>query len=360
MVDRFVSLIYSWYVFDFHFMKKFWFSAIFLSMLFGNFLECSSVLQDRLKNAKPGDFIVTEANKMISVLAIRAITSRTLILEEITAPAQAIAPLPASWAEWVRHRAPGHTSWSMLEIDFENNQLIECYSFSRSAWVQLSTQQSFISTILGLSLSPVPQSEQRRIGPEPMNGEADTRKIWQPPLIQNGIHLPGAEFEVYRATWPKDGSDLAGNSVFLYFDQAKLSPFPVWIQMTTAHAAASIRMIDFGTLLPAHYRTLPRRVPELIDIVQKTPAGLSLSIKSPTYYRNFELFAVDVTSTDKEIIPISHTLVCGDGEILHMEIDKSELKNTLQPNHRYTWLIVPIGHCEYYTESIKPFLWKAE
>jgi hypothetical protein len=43
-----------------------------------------------------------------------------------------------------------------------------------------------------------------------------------------------------------------------------------------------------------------------------------------------------------------------------MEIDKSELKNTLQPNHRYTWLIVPLGHCEYYTESTKAFLWKAE
>ena len=200
--------------------------------------------------------------------------------------------------------------------------------------------------------------EQRRIGPEPPNKEADTRKIWKPPLFQDGKQTESIEFDVYQAVWPKDGSELAGNCVFLYFDKEGRSPFPTWIQMTTSHASASIRMIDSGHNLPDHYRTLPRRVPEFIDVPQKTHDRLRLSLKSPRYYRHFELFAVDVTTTEKEIFPITHTLVRGEGETLHLEIALSDLKNIFQPNHRYNWLIVPNGHCEHYSESSKPFLWK--
>jgi hypothetical protein len=345
-------------IFDSREMKNYWFAAFCWFTLVCHSLEASTVLQERLAKAKAGDYIVTESNKMISVLAIRSLTAKSLILEEINVPAHVVNPRPSSWQEWVSHHAPGHTSWSMIEIDFENHQLIECYSFSRSAWVDLSSQESFISTILGLLLQPVPPNEQRRIGPEPLNGETDTRKVWKPPLFQNGKQIEPIEFEIYRAVWPKDGTELAGNTVFLYFDKEDRSPFPVWIQMTTSHAVASIRMIDSGQNLPAHYRTLPRRVPEFIDAPLKTHNGLRLSVKSPRYYRHFELFAVDVTSSEKEIFPITHTLICGEGETLHLEIAHCDLKNILQPNHRYTWLIVPNGHCEHYSESSKPFLWK--
>jgi len=345
-------------VFENREMKNYWFTAICWIAFLSCPLGASPVLQERLANAKIGDYIITESNKMISVLAIRSLSAKSLILEEIGVPTHAVDPRPASWPEWIRHRAPGHTSWSMLEIDFENHELIECYSFSRSAWVELSSQESFISTILGLSLEPVSPNEQRRIGPEPPNGEVDTRKVWKPPLIQNGKQIEPIEFEIYQAVWPKDGSELAGNNVFLYFDKEGQSPFPAWIQMTTSHAIASIRMIDSGQNLPGHYRTLPRRVPEFIDVPQKTHDGLRLSLKSPRYYRHFELFAVDVTSSQKEIFPITYTLVYGEGETLHLEIAHNDLKDVLQPNHRYTWLIVPNGHCEHYSESSKPFLWK--
>jgi hypothetical protein len=296
---------------------------------------------------------------MISVLAIRSLTKKSLILEEIDVPAHAVNPRPASWPDWVRQHAPGHTSWSMLEIDFENQQLIECYSFSRSAWVNLSSQESLISTLLGLKLQPAKPDDLRRIGPEPPNGESDTRKIWNPPLVREGKQIEPIEFEIFHALWPNDGSELAGNTVVLYLDREGQSPFPAWIQMNTSHLVASIRMIDSGQQLPAHYQTLPRRVPEFIDVPKKTTHnGLRLSLKSPRYYRNFELFAVDITSPEKEIFPITHTLISGEGENLYLEIAQSELKNILQPNHRYTWLIVPNGHCEHYSESTRPFLWK--
>lgn len=346
------------------FVPKSQFSKLFGCFLLFSFgtlpLESSTILHDRLKNAKAGNYIVTESNKMITVLAIRSLTTNSLILEEISAPVQALDPYPTSWPEWVQKHAPGHSSWSMLEIDFDNNQLLECYSFSRSAWIQLSKQESFITTILGLSLQPVPFNQMRKVGPEPLNGEPDHRKIWIPSFVCEGRTLPHIDFDVYQTTWPSDSSDFSGNQVFLYFDRLNRSPFPAWIQMTTTHAIASIRMIDSGNNLPTLYHNLPRRVPEFIDAAQKTAKGLRLSLKSPRYYRQFELFAVDLSSPEKEIFPITHTLVNGDGETLHIEIAKSELINNLQPNHRYNWLLVPSGHCEFYTESSRSFLWKCE
>lgn len=334
--------------------------AICLILMISNTLECSNALQERLKTAKNGDYFVTESGKMISVLAVRSVDANSLILEEITAPANVLNPRPTSWCEWVRQMAPGHTSWSMIEIDLKEHQLTECYSFSRSTWVQLSTQESIVSTILDLPMQLISPQEQRKIGPEPSAGETDTRKIWRPPFIQEGQRQTDVSFDVYRSTWPKDSTELAGNTVLLYFDQANQSPFPVWIQVNTPHASASIRTIDFGKNLPVHYRSLPRRVPEFVGTPQKTSTGLRLSIKSPKYYHDFELFAIDVTSSQKEIFPINLTQTAHEGELLDIEIAQNELQSILQPNHRYTWLIVPSGHCEFYSESPKPFLWKAE
>ena len=135
---------------------------------------------------------------------------------------------------------------------------------------------------------------------------------------------------------------------------------PCYTSIDTAHAAGSLRIIDTGNGLPALHRNLPRRVPEFIGTPKKTESGMRLSLKSPKYYRSFDLFAIDVTTREKQLLPITYSLVSGEGEILEIEIELEELQNMLTPDHRYTWLLVPNGHCESYTESTKSFLWKAE
>ncbi len=322
--------------------------------------ETANILKERLKSAKSGDFFVAEANKMISVLIVRTITPTSLILEEITAPVSSLNPLPSSWGEWIKKRAPGHTSWSMMEIDLQNHQILECYSFTRSAWMQVSGQDSLIPTLLHLPLQPVAEKDLRRIGPQPMDGEPDRRQVWKPPLIINGHKLHDADFSVFEAFWPQDGSQLAGNKISIYFDRSNRTPFPAWIQIETAHAAGSLRVVDSGIGLPAFHRKFPRRVPEFVGQPQKTETGMRLSLKSPKYYRSFDLFAIDVTNREKRLLPITHSLIGGEGEILQIEIDMEELQNMLTPEHRYTWLLVPTGFCESYTESSKSFLWKAE
>ena len=324
------------------------------------FAEPSNPMKDHLKNAKNGDYIVTEANKMISLLIVRSQSSQSLIMEEISAPAASLNPRPTSWSKWVKNRAPGHTSWSMMELDLVNQQLLECYSFSRATWIQLPDHENLISTLLKLPFSSVPVEQQRRIGPPPLNGDTDHRKLWKPPFIVEGSSLQNHEFDVYSGSWPRDGSEMAGNRICLYFDHSQRSPFPVWMQIETTHAGIPLRVIDSGKGLPEIYRSLPRRVPQFMSNPQKTDSGVKFMLKSPKYYRGFDLFAVDVTTRERQIYPITYSLVRGEGELLHLEISQEELQQALTPNHRYTWLVVPTGHSEYYAESLKHFLWKGE
>ncbi len=318
-------------------------------------------LKDRVEKAKAGDYVVTEANKLITVLSIRSITPTTMILEEISAPLENLKKRPNSWAEWVKAKAPGHTSWSMVEIDIQSGQLLECYSFSRAAWIHLSQKESLFATLLHLPMQSVTEDKRRKIGPPPMDGESDFRKAWNPALVFEGKKIQNAQFDVYETTWPDDGTELAKQDVCLYFDREKQFPLPFWIQVQTSHATAAMRTIDSGKNLPSIHRTIPRRVPEFVGIPIKTETGLRLNLKSPKYYKQFELYAIDVTTREKkQIFPITHSLIEGEGEWKTVEIALEELNATLESNHRYTWLIVPVGHSESYTETVKPFVWSAK
>lgn len=338
---------------------KAWFCAFFCSttLLFSG-MEMR--LKERLEKGKSGDYIVTEANKMITVLVLRSSTKRSLVLEEISAPAQNLKNRPSSWIDWVKAKAPGHTSWSMIEMDPQSGQVMECYSFSRSAWIPMSQKESLFATLLDLPMKKVSPENLRKIGPPPLEGEPDFRKVWTPPLIFEGKALENAQFEVYETVWPEDDSELSNQQVSLYFDREKRSPLPFWVQVETSHVIASLRTIDSGKNLPVIYRSMPRRVPEFVGMPQKTEQGIRLHLKSPKYYRQFELFAVDVTTKEKQIYPLSHSLIQGDDELVTVVVDQEDLKQTLKPDHRYTWLLVPIGHTESYTESMKPFLWKKD
>ncbi len=335
---------------------RIWCFVLSISFLFGTEFH----LKERLEKGKAGDYIVAEANQMVTVLTFRSITPTTLVIEEVSAPLQNLKKQPPSWPDWVKAKAPGHTSWSMVEIDLQSGQILECYSFSRSAWIQLTQKESLLATLLSLPMRDIPLDKQRKIGPPPMDGEPDVRKVWAPPLIHEGKKWENPHFDVYETIWPEDGTELSGREVFLYFDREKKFPFPFWIQAETSHATVALRAIDSGKNLPAVYRSIPRRVPEFIGLPLKTENGLRLSLKSPKYYKQFELFAVDVTTREKQIFPITHSLVHGEGEWLTVEIDREELNETLQSDHRYTWLLVPVGHSEFYTETPKPFVWVRE
>lgn len=318
-----------------------------------------SPLQDRINRASSGDYLVVEGGKLITVLSIRSVTSTSIVLEEVSIPSQNLKTRPSSWSEWIKAKAPGHTSWSMIELDRSTGDILECYSFTRSSWIQLSSQESLLATLISLSLEPVPFDQRRKIGPPPSDGEPDTRKIWNPPALFEGKKQEGVHFDVYETTWPKDNSPLSGNNVILYFDRDGKFPLPFWVQVETAHANIALRTIDTGKNFPSPYRKFPKRIPQFVGEPQKSRNGLKLSLKSPKYFRHFDLFAIDVTNRERQLSPIAHSLIEGNEEFLTLEIPEEELNQVLKVDHRYTWLVVPEGHSDSYTETTKPFTWES-
>lgn len=317
-------------------------------------------LKEQILKAQGGDYIVFEGGKTVTLLHLRSIAPNSLIFEEISAPLRHFQELPPSWKGWVEERAPGHTSWSMIEIDPSKGEVVECYSFSKGGWVSLSPQESLLVTLLEVPLTPVEASEWRRIGPPPPPGEPDFRKVWLPPLVYEGIPQKNVRFDLYETIWPNDGGELSGKRVTLYFDREGRSPLPFWIEVQTTHATAPIQAIDAGKGLHSPISRLPRRAPQFAAPPQRSETGLRLFLKSPKYYETFELFAIDVTNEKKKIVPLSHSVKREKGDLVILEIEEAELRENFEPGHAYTWLVAPVNHADSYAESFKPFVWKID
>ena len=260
-------------------------------------------LQERLADAKPNDYIATQWHRTTTLVVLRAISPERLLVEEISAPS-GLFRQPESWASWIQHKAPGHTSWSLLEIDPKTGEPIECFSFSRNGWV-------------------------------------DIRKLWMPPFFRNGHTFPLKQCDIYEATWPNDQSDLAGQIVVLYFDGDRRSPFPCWIQMENGYLSTSIQILDSGSNLPSFYSGTPPREPQFIGTPELTDEQLRFRIQGLRARTPFELVAIDITSEEKEIIPMPYTVTKSRGATLQIDVEKEELKAKLIPGHRYRWLLIP-------------------
>ena len=239
-------------------MRKLLFILFTFLFLQGSYSsEQPGTLKGFIEQGKEGDFIVTESMKVFTLLRIRASYGRTLVLEEISGP---IKNLPAeSWESWLKKKAPGHSSWSILEISLEDGKIEECYSFSRNSLIQLSAQESLLAMLLFRPLKEVPIDKRRKVGPPPMDGETDLRKPWSPPFIFEGKKVEGAKFDVMQTTWPEDGSEVSGREVTFYFDQEKKIPLPIWIELETPHITGKIRVLDSGKGLPSPLRKSPRK-----------------------------------------------------------------------------------------------------
>jgi hypothetical protein len=244
-----------------------------------------------------------------------------------------------------------------VEVDLQEKEIVEAYSFSRASWLS-QPNDNFLATLLRLPLTPLPKERWRRIGPAPLEGEMDLRKVWTPPLVVEGKQVTTGLFDAYETTWPEDNSELSGKGIQLYFDREKIIPLPCWMQIDAGHITASLRVIDSGHKLPpSPYRAIPRRTPEFAGAPIKTGGGLRFSIKSPKYYKSFELFAVDGTTQEKEIHLLEHSVTQNGHESLYLDVPAEELHHQLKPGHKYTWLLIPSTHSGSYSEFTKPYIW---
>ncbi len=205
-------------------------------------------LSSKVQKAKAGDFILSSYSKIYSLLFIREIRGSELFLEEITFPSDGVDPKKMNWQVFLDNQAKGNTSWTIYHIDLNTAALLGCYSETKKGWIALEDSEQFLTKLLFMNFDKVPYSDRRKIGPEPAFGESDTRAVWNPPLTILGKKITKPEFEVWRGTWPKDGSELAGCRIELFFNaQTPNFAFPHWIEVRSTHYTFKQHIVDSGT-----------------------------------------------------------------------------------------------------------------
>ena len=161
------------------------------------------------------------------MLHIRGWEQDIVTIEEITLPLYEGKKIQ-DWQGWIQKGAPGSTSWLVFAVDLENEKLIEAFSHTKGAFLQVSSLNTFFTKFLSLPLQEIPREERRKIGPPPLEGEPDRRSLWKPPMTVQGNPLPSPTFAVYSCSWPKDDTPLSEKTIALYFGKNRPFPFPFW------------------------------------------------------------------------------------------------------------------------------------
>ena len=218
------------------------------------------LLRDNLKQAQPGDFIVTAQNKTYTLLLVREKAEDTLSFEEITIPTKKVPQNSFSWRYWVENGAPGHTCWVRYAVNLSTGAMDRAFSFTKNEWYAIPQNHNFLSTMLNLHLKFIPEKERKKVGPRPNSGTPDWRPLWQPHLVVDGQTIPGINFTAWKTRWPKDGSELSNKAIEVYVPSENKhypSYFPYWLQISGLIGKAKIRIVDSGSHLISPQQQIP-------------------------------------------------------------------------------------------------------
>ncbi len=227
------------------------FLALFAIGFFASPLNAQSLLlKDNLQYAQPGDYLISSARKTLTLLHIYAKQGPLLTIEEISVPERR-RPMKRGWKPWVENNAPGHTNWVMYEIDLRSGKVLRYYSFTKRNWFEIPEGDLFLSKLLNLTFTKIPEETRKKIGGR-SRGRPDLRPNWQPHMVVEGQVVQGVPFEAWWTQWPRDGSDLSGKRIEVYLprdNQRYPSYFPYWLEIQGMIGKAKIRIIDSGTHL---------------------------------------------------------------------------------------------------------------
>ncbi|MGL5627461.1 MAG: hypothetical protein ACRDDW_08175 [Candidatus Rhabdochlamydia sp.] len=341
-------------------MKKFIYFTLFILFLSFNGYAQNTTLRNRFEKGTPGDFIVTAQEGVYTVLILRHKEKSQLILEEISIPQAQLEIKKINWQNWLQEHAPGHTSWSLFEIDLEQGKLIESYSINKQSWLYIDSSEFLLSNLLKLPLYKVKQEARKKIGPPPTSGEQDFRSVWNPPLICSGKALKKSSFEVYQGQWPHDQSLIKDCIIDFYFSSLDpLFPFPHWLEIHSSHYTLTIRAIDSGKgLLSPIKGTMPHRLPSITSATKRSPEIWTIPLQAPVYCHNLELYALDAKESLSQAIPIPFQLRLGEGEEVFIDISPDTLHKVLKKGSFYRWILIPVSENSVQIQSGENFLWE--
>lgn len=315
-------------------------------------------LRDNLSRANVGDYIVTSQNRTYTALIITSKFDQTVQIQEISVPEGRTPPDMTSWREWIQQGAPGNTGWLAYEVAPQNGQLLECFSFTKNAWCDIPSADSFLGILLNLRLTPLETKFRRRMG-----GGDNSRGYWQPKLFVNGQALAGAGFNAYQTRWPNDGSELGGKQIEMYLPAQQgnyPSYFPYWMQISGAVGKARMRIIDSGTGIQPPASAMPKRPLAFMNNGRFENGNLRLFLKTRPYYSEFHLVAIDAKNAGQQI-PLGFSLKPTDQpDVMLVEVPQKELAAKLSAGGSYRFLMQPWRHPNAAAQTADPLRWEPQ
>ncbi len=316
----------------------------------------ASYFSSQLSKAKAGDYIVASQPGNYSILIVQARDKDKIVLEEIDVPDYAVDGKKIDWKTWVLSKAPGHSSWVMLEIDLTEAKLSRAYSWTKRSFLHISPDEQLLLQLLSLPTQRLSVEDRRKIGPPPLAGEVDRRPIWQPPVSLEGSSRKDPT-SVYRAEWPHDKSLLAGSKIDLFFtDTLSDFPFPIWIEIYGGHFKTRLAVVDAGRNLFSPAPKLPHRPPEIVKMPKKEGDKFVVVVRCPESFEKLELYALEASGPLRPGVRLLHTMERIDAETVRLIIPATLVDDRLESGHRYRLALMPSGHRECYTETTESFL----
>jgi len=204
-------------------------------------------LAETFRKAPERAYVVYAHKQTFTLTRIAKKMQDRLLLEEISAP---MARKPVQWQTWINQGAPGHTSWTLTEIDLSTKSVLSSYCLLKKVELNVKEFHSFLGTLLSLQFEKVPLEKRKRLG---VNGGSDDlmpKRLWQP-KAPDGLLVKGfLQYDAFQARWPKDGSQLSGQLIDLYFVKGSSEPyasaFPHWIEVRHAAIKGSIFALYTG------------------------------------------------------------------------------------------------------------------
>ncbi len=312
----------------------------------------SLILKHKMSEAHVGDYIVVRQEKTYSLLNVLFVDTNRIVLEEIST-----AENKGSWKEWMQNGSPGATAWLVYEIDTENHRLIECFSPAERRWVFLDPSTQFFPKLLSLSFDKIPDSNRRKIGPAPAQGEKDHRKTWNPKISLEGQLIAGPSATAYCAQWPEDTTRLAGCKIELYFDEGRKGfPFPIWIEASNGHYSAKMQVVDSGSNMPSNFHgSIPHRPPVFLAPPKSQNNTLTLSVNLPREDDTLSVCAIPIDAPSLKPIPIPFALsLASDKKEAELIFELGKLHSLLEKNLKYRFIITVEEYPDVFAES--PFV----
>ena len=327
------------------------FFVCFSSPLFGDQFS----LSESLKEAQPGDYVVSVQGKCLTLFHIFDVKDSTITIEEISAPVAEKKNIQ-NWQAWIDRGAPRHLSWVMYELDLVSKNIEDIYSFSQRGWQKVYSQEQVFPTLISLNFNLIKDSTRKKAGPRPPLDIPDTRSIWNPPVFLDGKKVKGVPCKAYQSTWPNDGTDLSGKKIeiFLPQDEKILGYFPFWIQVSNQFSQAKMRVIDSGRGLRSVHSSFPIPPLELISHQYTSAGDLQFELKTHPSFQKYSIYFRELDGSSP-IESLSFTLTPHRSSRKALfTIENEHLNNKLKSGKLYYFIFEPHEHKHMRIETTKP------